>query len=153
MAQLADGLQKRQRPNVAHRAADLDDHNVKGRLIGRRGQASHRGFDFVGHMRDHLHCLAEIIAPPLARDDLLVDAPARKIVGLRKRSVRESFVVPQVQIGLRAIVGDEDLAMLKRTHRSRIDVQVWIELLQRDLEPAAFKQAAEAGCRNPFPQG
>ena len=119
----------------------------------RMGQASHRGFDFVGHMRDHLHCLAEIVAPPLARDDLLVDAPARKIVGLRKRSVRESFVVPQVQIGLRAIVGDEDLAMLKRTHRSRIDVQVWIELLQRDLEPAAFKQAAEAGCRNPFPQG
>jgi len=37
--------------------------------------AFHGRLDFVGDVGNHLHGLAEIIAAPLAGDDLLVDAP------------------------------------------------------------------------------
>ena len=58
--------------------------------------------------------------------------------------VREALVVAEVEIGLRAVVGDEDFAVLERAHGARIDVEVRIEFLQRDFEPAAFEQAADA---------
>jgi len=50
----------------------------------------------------------------------------------------EAFVMAQVKIGLGAVVGDEDLTVLEWAHGAGIDVQVWVELLQRDLETPAF---------------
>ena len=83
MPQLADGFEERKRFDVADGAADLDDHDVdSGGLVRRPGDAPHRGLDFVGDVRDHLHGFAQIVAAALARDDLLVDAAAGQIVGL-----------------------------------------------------------------------
>ncbi len=66
--------------------------------------------------------------------------------------VGEPLVVAEVEVGLGAVVGDEDLAVLERAHRAGIDVQVRVELLQSDAQPAAFEQAADAGRRDPFPE-
>ena len=51
--------------------------------------------------------------------------------------------MPEVEVGLGPIVGDEDLPVLRRVHGSRIDVQVRVQLLDRDLEPARLKQRAD----------
>ena len=75
VAHLADGFQKRQRLDVADRAADLHDHHIH---VGRH--FTHGGFDLVGDVRDHLHGLAQIIAAPLAGDDLLVDAARGEVI-------------------------------------------------------------------------
>jgi hypothetical protein len=56
---LPDRLQERQRFDVAHRAADLDDDDV-----GLLGHAP-GGLDFVGHVRNHLDGLAQVVAAPL----------------------------------------------------------------------------------------
>ncbi len=141
LAHLADRLDKRQRLDVAHRAADLDDENVHILRAFLR-----RRLDLVGHVRNHLHGLPEVVATALLGDDLLVKTPGRPVVVAGKFGVREALVVPEVEIGLRPIVGDEHLPMLKRRHGSRIDVQIRIELHQVDLEPAAFKQASNR-CR------
>ena len=42
--------------------------------------------------------------------------------------VDESLVVAQVEVGLAAVMGDEDLAVLVRRHGARIDVQIGVEL-------------------------
>ena len=69
LPQLADGFEKRQRLNVAHRAANLDNHHVgidthlfDGRL------------DFVRHVRNDLHGLAQIVAAAFFLNDGFVDA-------------------------------------------------------------------------------
>src|SRR5262249_6856183 len=72
--------------------------------------------------------------------------------GLRERSVREAFVVPEIEIGLRAIVGDEDFAVLERAHRARINVKIRIKLLESNLQAAAFEQTPDARCGDTFPQ-
>src|SRR5947207_2062757 len=64
--------------------------------------------------------------------------------------VREPLVMAQVEIGLGAVVGDEDFAVLKRRHRSRIDVEVRVELDQRHLHPAGFEQRADRRCGQAF---
>ena len=53
----------------------------------------------------------------------------------------------EVQIGLGAVFGDEHLTMLDRAHRARINVQVGIQLQDRDAVPPGFQQSPQA-CRH-----
>jgi hypothetical protein len=59
--------------------------------------------------------------------------------------MREALVVAEVEIGLRAVFGDEDFAMLKGTHGARVHIQVGIAFLQGDFESATFEQTADGG--------
>ena len=59
----------------------------------------------------------------------------------------------QVQIGLRPVIGDIDLAMLERAHRARIDIQIGVEFAQTDLVAARLKQRAKSGGRQTFSEG
>src|ERR1017187_2043109 len=147
MAHLADGFQKRQRLDIAHRAADFANHHIEvlRHLL-------HGRLDFVGDVRDHLHGLAEVVAAPFAGDDLLVDAAGGQVIALGELGVSEALVVAQVEVRLRAVVGYEHLAVLERAQGSRIHVQVGIELLAGDLQPAAFQQAANGSRRDPLSQ-
>ena len=95
----------------------------------------------------------KVVAAAFTRNDLLVDASAGEVVGLRKRRVREALVVAQVEVGFRAVIGDEHFAVLERTHRARVDVQVGIEFLERDLEAAPLQQASDAGGGDALAQG
>jgi hypothetical protein len=58
--------------------------------------------------------------------------------------------VTDVEIGLRPILGNEDLAMLKRVHGAGIDVQIRVELLHGDTEPTGDEKVAEAGSGEAF---
>ncbi len=129
MAQLADGFEEGKRFDIADGASDFDDHDVGHGAVGRSGDAAGGCLDFVGDVRNHLHGFAEVIAAALARNDLFVDAAAGEIVGLAERRVGEAFVVAQVEIGLRAVVGDEDFAVLEGAHGAGVDVEIRIELL------------------------
>ena len=71
--------------------------------------------------------------------------PVVKLLVLRGAHRGEPLVVSEVEVGLGAVVGDEHLAVLERAHRARVDVDVGVELLQGDLEPAALEDAAD-GC-------
>ncbi len=86
-----------------------------------RSHLAHRILNLVGDVRNDLHRLAEIIPAPLLENDLLVDAASGQVVLPRQVSVGKTLVVAQVEVGLSPVVGNEDLAMLKRRHGSWID--------------------------------
>ena len=65
----------------------------------------------------------------------------------------EALVVAQVKVGLGAIVGHENLAVLERAHGARIHVEVGIEFLQADPQTAALQQAADGGGADPLTKG
>ena len=140
VAQLADRLHERQRFDVAHRSADLAQHEIQPVGIGAR-----KLLDRVGHVRDHLHGGTQIIAPPLLGDDRLIDPPRRHIVRLPARHAREAFIMAKVEVGLRAVVGHIDLAVLIGRHRARIDVQIGIELADADRITARLQESRKAG--------
>ena len=138
VAELADGLEERQALDVAHRAADLHQHEVDAVVAG--GDES---LDGIGDVRDHLHGAAEIVAAPLARQDLLVDAARGDVVGLLRRHAGEALVVAEIEVGLRPVVRHEHLTVLVRAHGAGIDVEVGVELPQADRIAARLKECPE----------
>ena len=140
--ELADRLQERQRLDVADRAADLRDHHVDVLALGDQLDAV---LDLVGDVRDDLDGAAEVVAAALLADDRVVDRAGGDVRAARGVRVGEALVVPEVEIGLRAVLGHEDLAVLERRHRPGVDVDVRVELLQRDLEAAGDEQPADRG--------
>ena len=142
LLELADRLQERQPFDVAHRAAHLDDDDV-----GVASDLPDRRLDLVRDVRDHLDGAAQIVAPALFLDDGVVDLAGGDVVVARHAARGEPFVVAQIEVGLAAVVGDEDLAVLIRAHRARVDVDVRIHLLQRHPEPTRLQQRPHRGRR------
>src|SRR4029077_13259004 len=66
--------------------------------------------------------------------------------------VDEAFVVAEVEVGLRPVVGDEDLAVLERAHRSRVDIDIGVELLHGHRQATGLEQATERGGCEALPQ-
>ena len=138
-AHLPGSLEKRQRLDIADRAADLDDRNI-GLAVMRSGCAAlDEKLYLVGDVRDHLDRLAQIFAPPLLADHAVVDLPGREVVGLAHLRGNEALVMPQIQIGFRTVFRHKNLAMLKRAHGAGIDVDIGIQLQHRHLQTARFQ--------------
>ncbi len=140
VAELTNGLQERQAFDVAHRAADLHQHEIE---VG--GFPDDHLLDGVGDVRDHLHRGAQIVAATLLGDHVGVDAPGGGVVGLVGRHAGETLVVAEVQVGLRPVVGDEYLPVLIRAHGPGIDVQIRVELAQPHGKPTRLQQRTECG--------
>jgi hypothetical protein len=102
-------------------------------------QGEHPRLDLVGDVRDHLHGSAQVVSAAFLLDDRVVDLSGRDVVLPPHGDVEEALVMADVQVGLGAVVGDVDLAVLVRAHRARIDVQVRIELLEGHGEAAALQ--------------
>jgi len=140
---LSDGFEEGKRFNVADRAADLDDDNVH--LVG---NFANGGFNLVGDVWNDLHRLAEIITAAFLGQNRFVDAAGGPVIVAGKFGVSESLVVAEVEVGFRAVFGDKDFTMLKRTHRAWIDVQVRIAFLKGDFETATFEETTDGGSCN-----
>ena len=147
LAELPDGLQERQALDVAHRPADLDEDDVD--VIG---GASDGVLDLVGDVRNDLDRAAQVVSAPLFLDHALIDLAGRPVGMASRRRVGEALVVSEIEVGLGAVVGHVDLAVLIRAHGAGIDVDVGVELLQRDLVPVAFEQATDRRRRQALAQ-
>ena len=139
-AHLANGFQKRQRLDIAHRAADLDQ-----RHLGIVGAGLDAALDLVGDVRNDLHGAAEVLASTLLADHVLVDPAGRVVIGSRRPDSDKTLVVAQIQVRFRAILGDEHLAVLEGTHGARIHVDIGIQLDQRHPKAAGLKNAGKRG--------
>ena len=147
LAELPDGLEERQRLDIAHRPTDLGDHHVVPRRRPPDGV-----LDLVGDVRDHLHRRAEVLAAPFLVDDGLVDAAGGDVVLLSEGAIDEAFVVAEVEIGFGTVVGDEHLAVLERRHRPGIDIDVRIELLHRHAQAPFDEQSPKRSGGDPLAQ-
>ena len=139
---LTDGLQIRLALDVTHRAADLRDDHVRLSVI----HGVQPPLDLVGHMGDDLHRAAQIAALPFPVQHRPEDLSGGNGAVAGQRLIHEALIVSQVQIRLRAVVGDEHLSMLVRTHSSRVYIQVRIEFLVSYPQTALLQQPAQR-CR------
>jgi len=94
VAELADGLEKRQPFDVAHGAANFAEHEIN--LVFTHGKEI---LDLVGDMRDDLNGFAQIIAAPFLFQDVGIDATRGHGIRFAGRHAGEAFVMAQIQIG------------------------------------------------------
>ena len=140
---LADCLEEGQTLDVTDRPADLRDDDIG---IVRLCHIVDTLLDFVRNVRNHLHRRAEIIAVALLVEHGGVDLARGDVRTLREIDVDEALVVPEIEIRLRPVVRNEHLTVLIGAHRAGVDVDVGIEFLNGDLQPAILEQASER-CR------
>ena len=138
--ELADRLQERQGLDVAHRAADLADHDIGWR---RHRTCTDARLDLVRDVRNHLHGRTEELALALLAQHRVPDRSGGVARRARQVLVDEALVVADVEVGLGSVLRHEHLAVLERAHRARVDVQVRIELLRLHSQAARFQQPAE----------
>ena len=138
--------------DVADGAADLGDDDIGPVLLGTFGLGAHPRLDLVGDVRDDLDGVAEVGPATLLGDDRGVDLTGRDIGRAVEIIVEEALVVADVEIGLRAVLGDEDLTVLEGIHRARIHIEVGIELLHGHCEPTLSEQVPEARGRQSLAQ-
>ena len=113
--------------------------------VGASAARRMRCLDLVRDVRDHLHRRAEVLALALLAQHRVPDRAGGVVRVPRQVLVDEALVVADVEIGLGAVLGDEDLAVLERAHRARVDVEVRVELLRLHLQAARLQQPAERG--------
>ena len=146
-SQLPDRFEERQRLDIAHGAADFDQHDIHAFADGQDAS-----LDLVGDMGNDLHRAPEIVAAAFIPDDFGIHAAGGEVVVLRHAPADESLVVSEVEIRLGAVRGDIDFAVLERAHGAGIHVDVGIHLEDIDLESAGFEDRREGGGENTLPQ-
>src|SRR5947207_15831046 len=114
------------------------------------GHALDVRFYFIGDMRNHLNGRYRIISAPFLTDDRIIDLAGGDVIRARQILVDETFVVAEIEIGFRAVFGDEDFPVLIRVHGAGVDVDVRIKFLNRNADPARLQQPPERGCRDAF---
>ena len=139
-AHLPDGLEEGQALDVADGSANLGDEDV----VAFRG-IDDAGFDLVCDVGNDLDRGAEILSATLLGDDGVVDAARGEVVEPCHAGGAEALVVAEVEVGLCAVVGNEDLAVLQRVHRAGVDVHIGVEFEETDLEAASLHDGAKRG--------
>src|SRR6516162_6567653 len=137
VAELPDRLEERQALDITDRAPDLAQDEIEA-LIAFPDEI----LDRVGDVGNHLNGGAEIVAAPLLGEDVLIDAAGGDVVVPGRWPAGEVLVMAEVEVGLRAVIGDENLAVLVGRHRPGIDIEIGVELAQPYLEAARLQQRA-----------
>jgi len=91
---------------------------------------------------DDLNRTAAVIAPSFLLQDGPVNFAGGDIGIFAQVFVDKSFVMPQIQIGFRAVVGDKNLTMLYRVHGSRVNIDIRVELLHGNLITTCLQKPA-----------
>ena len=143
--ELADGLQERLALDIAHRTAHLDDGNA---LFIHALRPVEAALYLIGDMRDNLNRTAAEIPVAFLLKHGPVNLSGSHVGVFIQAFIDKPFIVSQIQVRLRPVVGDKNLSMLDRVHGARIDVDIGIKFLHGHLISAGFQKPAQRSGRD-----
>ncbi len=94
-------------------------------------------------MRNDLNGRTKVIPAPLLGNHVRIDPPGGEVVVSGHGGAHEALIVTQVQVRFGAVVGDEHLAVLKRTHGPGVHIDVGIEFQHAHLEAPGLENSAQ----------
>ena len=100
----------------------------------------HAALDFISDVRNNLYGLSKVITPALLIDHVFVYATRGDVVGLGSANVRKSFIVTQIQVGLKAILSHITFSVLIWIQGTGINVYIWVKLLYGNSIAARLQQ-------------
>jgi len=144
---LANGLEERLAFDIAHRAANLYNHDIP--VFTHQQDAP---LDFIGDVGDHLHRAAQIVAAALLSQNLGVHRAGGEVVRPGHGVAGETLIVTEIKIGFGTIHGHEHLAVLKRAHRPRIHVEIGVHLQDVHFEISGVQKCGKRRRENALAQ-
>ena len=136
---LTNRLQEGQAFNIAYCATDFRDNEISIILLA---DAENALLDFIGNVRNNLHRTAQIITTAFFIYYTLVNLTCSGIGILRQVDINKAFIMSQIQICFCTVISNEHLAVLIRTHRPRVNIDIRVELLDGDSVATTLKQAS-----------
>ena len=112
----------------------------------------YKAFYFVCDMGNNLHGFSEIFPLALLVEHVPIHLSRREIAVLVEIFVDKPLVVPQIEVGFRAVLRHINLSVLIRTHCARVHVDVRVHFLSRHFQPARFEQPPDRSHGDAFPQ-
>ena len=146
---LPHGLYKGLGFDVADGAADFRDDHIR---IGLLAHPVDEFLDLIGDVGNHLDGGAQILPLALLVQNIPINLAGGQVGIFIEVFVNEALIVAQVQVRLRAVLGDIDLAVLIRAHGARVYIDIGVKLLGRHLQPPALQKPAQRGRRNALAQ-
>src|SRR4030043_2282637 len=144
---LTNRFQERKTFNTPHGAADLHDGNIVS-----FSRFKDKIFNFISDVRNYLHGFAQIIAASFFGNNGIINLSGGEVVTLSHAGGSKSFIMSQVKIGFRSVIGYKYFAMLKGTHRTGINIYIRVELLIGNFKAAAFQQRRDGSRRQSLAQ-
>ena len=99
--------------------------------------------NFVSNMGDDLNRTTQIVATALTTQNRLVNLAAGEVIILGHFGTQETFIVTKIQISLGSVLGNIDLTMLIRTHGSRINIEIGVELKNGDTQTSGLEHSTQ----------
>ena len=106
---------------------------------------------FKRNVRYYFNALPSVPEVALARNNRLINAPGRHIVGAGKICAQKALVIPHVLVAFHPVVQHEHFAVLRRVHRPRIHIHIRVNLNGGDFEPPRLKDFPDGRRRNALP--
>src|SRR5215813_12095945 len=106
--------------------------------------------DLISNMGNDLNSATQIFSPAFFSNYRSIDLTSCHIISLMSRLIGKALIMSQIEIGLGTIISDKDLAMLIGGHCTRININVGIELHERDGNPTVFEETSQRGNANTF---
>ena len=128
--ELANCLHKWLRLDISDSAAKLGNDHVG---IGNLFNTCKTGFNGIGHMRNDLYRTAQKIPGAFALNKRLINQARSEIRLTREVLVNKALVMAKIQIGFFAVLRYKYFSMLKRTHGTRVNIEIRIGFLHHDL--------------------
>ena len=91
-----------------------------------------------------------VLAAAFLVENAPVDAARSDGVELGEGNVEVAFVMAEVEVGFGAVVGNEHFTVLEGVQRTRVDIEVGVELLHGHGKAASLQESAEGGYRKAF---
>ena len=134
--ELTDCLKEGLTLDVSGSATDLNHSH-----LGVTGPFNDAPFDLVGNVRDNLYRATQVVAAPLFAQHGVIHPASREVIRAAHHGACEALIVAQIQVRLRPVVSDEHFAVLKRTHRAGVDVDVGVKFEEGDFQTAGFEHS------------
>ena len=148
-AHLSDSLDKGLALDITDGAADLGDDHIRTCPLS---NPINEAFDLIGDMGNGLHGAAQVLSSPLLGDDIGVDLAGGQVGEFVQILINEPLIMSQIQIRLRTVLCDIDLAVLIGAHGPGIHIDIGIQLLRRHLQAPRLQQPTQGSCRDPLAQ-
>ena len=142
---LPGGLDEMDVLDIPDGAADLDDQDVVGSLVG---LGPDQVLDLARHVGHDLYVPSQVLAPSLLVEDDAVHLAGSDVVVAVQVVIEETLVGAQVHVALGPVFEDEDLAVAVGIDGAGVLVQIAVDLDLRYRESVVLEQVSEGSAED-----
>src|SRR3712207_1078341 len=134
---LSDSLHERRTLYITDGTTNLCDNKVVVIFLPKQ---LYIAFNLIRDVGYHLNSSAQIVSSTFLIYNAFIDTPRRHRVRLSRLNACKALIMTKIKVGFHSICCYITLAMLVWIERTRVDVDIWVKLLDSDVVTSSLKK-------------